>query len=85
MMLAAMGRASEGLSQVSVQEAQRPAGSGECAHSGGVAGPAQCPREGSRSSSSSAGSGTPFARCPLPPNEHALPIRVEAGGLNPHR
>jgi hypothetical protein len=28
---------------------------------------------------------TPFATCPLPPKENALPIRIEAGELNPHR
>jgi uncharacterized protein len=28
---------------------------------------------------------TPFATCPLPPKENALPIRVEAGELDPHR
>jgi hypothetical protein len=28
---------------------------------------------------------TAFATCPLPPKENALPIRVEAGELNPHR
>jgi hypothetical protein len=28
---------------------------------------------------------TAFATCPLPPKENALPVRVEAGELNPHR
>jgi uncharacterized protein (DUF1684 family) len=28
---------------------------------------------------------TAFATCPLPPRENALPIRIEAGELNPHR
>jgi uncharacterized protein len=28
---------------------------------------------------------TAFATCPLPPKENALPIRIEAGELNPHR
>ena len=28
---------------------------------------------------------TPFATCPLPPKENALPVRIEAGELNPHR
>jgi uncharacterized protein (DUF1684 family) len=28
---------------------------------------------------------TPFATCPLPPKENALPIRIEAGEMNPHR
>lgn len=28
---------------------------------------------------------TPFATCPLPPKQNALPVRVEAGELNPHR
>jgi hypothetical protein len=28
---------------------------------------------------------TAFATCPLPPKANALPIRVEAGELNPHR
>jgi uncharacterized protein (DUF1684 family) len=28
---------------------------------------------------------TPFATCPLPPKENALPVRVEAGELKPHR
>jgi hypothetical protein len=28
---------------------------------------------------------TPFATCPLPPKENALPIRIEAGEQNPHR
>ena len=28
---------------------------------------------------------TPFATCPLPPKENAIPIRIEAGELDPHR
>jgi uncharacterized protein (DUF1684 family) len=28
---------------------------------------------------------TAFATCPLPPKENALPVRIEAGELNPHR
>jgi len=28
---------------------------------------------------------TPFATCPVPPKENHLPVRVEAGELNPHR
>jgi uncharacterized protein len=28
---------------------------------------------------------TAFATCPLPPKENALPVRVEAGEMNPHR
>lgn len=28
---------------------------------------------------------TPFATCPLPPKENALPIRIDAGEMNPHR
>jgi len=28
---------------------------------------------------------TPYATCPVPPKENALPIRVEAGEKNPHR
>lgn len=28
---------------------------------------------------------TPYATCPVPPRENALPVRVEAGELNPHR
>jgi len=28
---------------------------------------------------------TAFATCPLPPKENSLPVRIEAGELNPHR
>ena len=28
---------------------------------------------------------TPFATCPLPPKENALPVRIEAGELDPHK
>lgn len=28
---------------------------------------------------------TPYATCPVPPKENALPIRIEAGEKNPHR
>jgi len=28
---------------------------------------------------------TPYATCPVPPKENALPVRVEAGEKNPHR
>ncbi|MCX6549911.1 MAG: DUF1684 domain-containing protein [Acidobacteria bacterium] len=28
---------------------------------------------------------TPFATCPVPPKENALPVRIEAGERNPHR
>lgn len=28
---------------------------------------------------------TPFATCPVPPKENVLPLRVEAGELDPHR
>jgi hypothetical protein len=28
---------------------------------------------------------TAYATCPLPPKENSLPVRIEAGELNPHR